>query len=561
MASGQSTVFSNTIYFRSRMSKLFIPPKVFWIFFAAITVVHVIGMLEIDIMDVDAAQYASMSREMMESGEYLQVKHRHQDYLDKPPLLFWVTSTSFQIFGVSNFTFRLPSFLFMLLGLYSTYKLARLFYDEKTGLLAVLVLYSSQAYFLFSHDVRTDTILANVLVFALWQLALFLKTKNLLPMLLGAFGVGLAMLEKGPIGLMVAAWAIGSQILYKRDWSSIWRWEWLAGLLVLALTLLPMTYGLYEQFGIRGVKFFYWTQSFGRITGESEWQDNSTIFYFVHTFLWAFLPWMLFAYYGIVKKIILLIKERFKNDDRIEVLTLGGFVLAFVALSLSNYKLPHYIFVVFPLAAIITSDAIWGIIQDKKVSRFFVGIQWVIIPLLWVAAGLLCLLAFPLNNVVIGLIGGIFLILAFYALAIRKDLLSKLVYSGLISIIGVNFLLDAHFYPTLLTYQSGSMAGKYVTAQGIDREKLLFFGSTQHAFDFYTGTIVDLVNLEELQGMHDKYVYVSDADYETLIKTPGLKLQELKEFEAYPVTKLRIEFLNPATREEAVSRYYLVYLQ
>ena len=196
--------------------KAALPQKVFWLFFVLLTLVHIAGLINIDIMDVDAAQYASMSREMMENGEFLEVQHRGADYLDQPPLLFWVTSISFSMFGVSNFTFRLASFLFLLLGVFSTFKLGAFYYDKRTGLLAALVLYSCQAYFLFSHDVRTDTILANVLVFGLWQLAIFLRHRTLLSVILGAVGVGLAMLEKGPIGLMVAIWAVGAQIVYTR---------------------------------------------------------------------------------------------------------------------------------------------------------------------------------------------------------------------------------------------------------------------------------------------------------------------------------------------------------
>ena len=167
-----------------------------WWFIGLLSLVHLLGMLLIDIMEIDAAQYASISQEMLQTGEYLQVHHRYTDYLDKPPLLFWLTSFSFEVFGASNFSFRLPSFLFLIIGLISTYKLSRLLYDQRTGLLAVLVLYSSQAYFLFSHDVRTDTILANVVIFAVWQLWIFIKDRNLLSLVLGGFAVGLAMMEK-----------------------------------------------------------------------------------------------------------------------------------------------------------------------------------------------------------------------------------------------------------------------------------------------------------------------------------------------------------------------------
>ena len=105
--------------------------RYWWGFLGLLILVHLLGMSLIDIMEVDAAQYASISQEMLQTGEYLQVHHRYADYLDKPPLLFWVTSLSYKLFGISNFTFRLPSFLFLLIGLYATYHLGRHLYNER----------------------------------------------------------------------------------------------------------------------------------------------------------------------------------------------------------------------------------------------------------------------------------------------------------------------------------------------------------------------------------------------------------------------------------------------
>ena len=75
-------------------------------------VVYIAGWF-IDLMQEDAAQYGSIAQEMMQNGSYLQVKHRGADYLDKPPLLFWLVSFSFKLFGVHNFAYRIPSFIFL----------------------------------------------------------------------------------------------------------------------------------------------------------------------------------------------------------------------------------------------------------------------------------------------------------------------------------------------------------------------------------------------------------------------------------------------------------------
>ena len=88
------------------------------ILFVSCIAVYGVGLF-LDVMEVDAAQYASISGEMANTGEYLQVKSRGQDYLDKPPLLFWISSIWIKWFGPHNWAFKLSSFLFSILGIVS----------------------------------------------------------------------------------------------------------------------------------------------------------------------------------------------------------------------------------------------------------------------------------------------------------------------------------------------------------------------------------------------------------------------------------------------------------
>src|SRR5690606_25878586 len=144
-------------------------PKVpFWMFI--VLAVLYISAVRVDIMDIDASQYAEISREMMESGSYLQIFDRGRDYLDKPPFLFWVSALSMKIFGVGNLGFKLPSILFALWALFATYRLARSLYDENTGRMAALMLGVCQGMFLMTNDIRTDTILMSWVITAIWMI-------------------------------------------------------------------------------------------------------------------------------------------------------------------------------------------------------------------------------------------------------------------------------------------------------------------------------------------------------------------------------------------------------
>ena len=259
----------------------------------------------LDVMDVDASQYASISMEMLQQGHWLQVMHRGTDYLDKPPLLFWASATSFGVFGLSNWAYKLPSVLFAFGGVWGVYRFALLFYSKQAARHAAFILASSVGFLLICNDVRTDTLLLGTTALAVWQFAEYIQQKRWHNSLAAFFFVGLAMLAKGPIGLVMPAFAVGTHLLWQRDWRNLFRWEWLAGLAVTALVLAPMCWGLWQQFdlhpektvngrtGVSGLYFFFWEQSFGRITGENVWENDTSGLYFLHVYLWAFLPWSL----------------------------------------------------------------------------------------------------------------------------------------------------------------------------------------------------------------------------------------------------------------------------
>ena len=139
-----------------------------WVF-VLLAILH-LSAFRVDMMDIDATQYAEMSREMAESGSYLQLYDRGIDYLDKPPMLFWVSSLSMKVFGYNNFGYKLPSVLFALLAIYAVYRLTRLLYNDNTACMAALILGACQGMYLMTNDVRTDTILMSCVITALWMI-------------------------------------------------------------------------------------------------------------------------------------------------------------------------------------------------------------------------------------------------------------------------------------------------------------------------------------------------------------------------------------------------------
>ena len=209
-------------------------------------------------------QYASMSREILRNENFLFLFDNNTPYLDKPPLIFWITSIFFKFFGASNFTYRLPSFIFILISIYSTYKLSYLFYSRRISIFSVLILSSSLTWIVMSTDVKTDIYMISPMMLGLWQLIQFLKTKSNMNLIIGSIAIGFSMMGKGPLGLVIPVFIIFIHLIHTNELNRISDKVNLMGILFLLLALLPMSVGLYKQFGFNGIKFYYWTQSFGR---------------------------------------------------------------------------------------------------------------------------------------------------------------------------------------------------------------------------------------------------------------------------------------------------------
>lgn len=517
--------------------------------------VYFLGLF-IDVMQIDSAQYASISREMADTNHWLQVKHRGKDYLDKPPLLFWLAALSFKLFGIHNWSFRLPALLFTLLGTYATYRLAKTLYDYRTGRLAALMLFTCQAYFLFNHDVRTDVLLTNSIITAIWLLYEYLISQHPAYFIGGFFFVGLGMLAKGPLGLMIPAWTLGMHLLLKKQYRKIFRLQWICGLAIVALLLTPACWGLYQQYGWEGIKFFLWTQSFGRITGENPWRNEAGPFFLLHSFLWAFLPWSALSVYALAD----IIRAYAKQFSLPEYLSISGFLVTLTALSFSKYKLPHYVFVTLPFAAIFTAEIIeTQLLRNGQLHRFFRYIQWAVI----IGYALVCIVGyfyvFVVKNLWWPTISFFLLALCVYVYYLKIH--EAIMISSAIAAVACNFMLNTHFYPELLRYQSGNVAANIIRQQLIPKEHLYYYERCSHALEFYLQTIIPPVwNIPELisQHQHQSVWIYSEGNLLQHLSENQIMPRQIIELDNYPVQFLRLQFLNPQTRKSTLQKSYLV---
>lgn len=535
-------MFGRCLAFFARMSS-----RGFWFTLLAIVLVAASGSV-LDVMEVDAAQYAGMARDMLAQEDWTHLHFRDNDYLDKPPLLFWLSALSFKLFGVGNWSYKLPSILFAFLGIYSTYRFALLHYGAGIARKAAIVFGTSAAFLVMTNDVRCDTILTGSVITAIWLGSAWMEQRRTWQLIGCATAIAAGMLAKGPIGLMAPLLALGGDVLMRKRWEALRDRRLLMAPLVIGALLLPMAIGLYEQHGAHGLRFYFWEQSFGRITGENRWKDDSSVLFFTHEVLWQLLPWTPFVLLGAWKAL----KSVVMRKPMREYASISGALLVFIALSLSQFKLPHYLYVIVPLFAVLGA---WG--WEENASRGLRRLQSGVVVLLFAAQ--LFLLMYCFRE---GAWPWILVSLAAFALYVRGMLFSKTdrfqltARSWCIIALGVNL----HLYPSLLRYQANAHAGRWAAEQGLDRDRFFGMQVSGSALDFYAGYPVHwLSNAEEARAViaPGVAIYTDQQRLDELVDA-GLPPQQVKALDAYSVQLIGLDFILPASRSSVIEQRYLL---
>ena len=528
----------------------------------------------VDTMDEDASQYASLSFEMKHSGHYLQVFQQGLDYLDKPPLLFWSNCLSMQFWGETNFAIKFPSILFAILAIYATYRLARLYYALSIAQLAALVLATSQALFLMTNDIRTDTILMGWVITAIWQLAEWTQSNKPRHFFLACVATGGGLLTKGPIAVFVPVVAFGSHWLLQRNFRYFFKPIYLSGIVIIAVILTPMCLGLYQQFDQHpekiinpashgsGLRFFFWTQSFGRITGESGWSNPAKFGFLFENLLWEMLPWTAFFVAGFAADWVAIIRKKFRLAPHEEFITTGGFAVTYCALASSKYQLPHYIYVVLPLLAISTAKILHALFwqgQFRWVKRLLLPVQGMVCAIGFAAPIVILLYAFPAAVIWPWLIP-----LATFSIAVfiltSKSITHKWLRLSIALTIGFNLFLSLWFFPKLLEFQPGNVVGRYISENQIppDQFYLYRFSGAAKNIHFYSHRIVQSIDSLPRVG-RDTYLLTTPAGL-TDIQSSQRKYAIILRGQNFHVSTLTREFLNIQTRDRVVSTFVLVKL-
>lgn len=513
--------------------------------------------LFIPIMGPDGAIYASIAKTMALSNNYVDIFSMGRDWLDKPHFPFWVAAFFFEIFGINTWAYKLPAILFLMMGAYYTYRLARDLYNKETGLWAAIILLTAQHIILSNMDVRAEPYLTGLIIAAVFHFHKIISGKHWGHLLAGCVFAACAVMTKGVFALVPICGAIAGQLIMQGRWKQLFHFRWLAAAILILLFTIPELYCLYIQFdshpektifgrqGVSGIRFFFWDSQFGRFFNTGPIKGSGDKFFFFHTVLWAFLPWSILLYAAFIQWF----RKNFRRPWRSEWYCFYGSLITFLLFSLSGFQLPHYLNIVFPFFAIVVAWYLFSL-RSKNTFRIINGIQGgIILLLILLAAALLWFFKPPFSVFTIILLGIIVLAILFIPAA---TLLQKILYRTVLAAIFVNIFLNGIFYPSLLQYQASSKAAFWLNDNRPDLPVVIQPETELYSFPLEFYLKQPLHSVADFRQYPSK-PFILYAPLDSMSTTGTGQL--LKSFEYYPITKLTPRFINHKTRPEKTSGY------
>lgn len=156
-----------------------------------------------DLWAPDEPRAGTITRHIVQSGSWSELRDNGRPYVDKPPLFFWLAAiASLPAGAVDEFTVRLPSNLAAFLCIIAVFYLGRAMYGRRAGALAAIVLATSQDFFMEARWAHPDMLLClcmTVVALAFYRSMVAEEPEWRLPAWLM---LGLAVLTKGPVGLL-----------------------------------------------------------------------------------------------------------------------------------------------------------------------------------------------------------------------------------------------------------------------------------------------------------------------------------------------------------------------
>jgi 4-amino-4-deoxy-L-arabinose transferase-like glycosyltransferase len=353
------------------------------------------GFVSLQPMDRDEPRFAQATKQMLETGDFVDIRFQNEARHKKPVGIYWLQAASVaagEALGVPEarttiWLYRAPSLIGAVAMVLLTYWAALAFAGRREAFLAAAFMGASIILMVEARLAKTDAVLGACAVAAMGGLARAYFTRGIatLPLptvLVFWLAVAIGVLVKGPLVPMFAALAVLA--LFYRERSARWFLAlrpWLGVALVLLLAL-PWFVAIAVKSGGSFFSASVGQDMLGKV-GTAQTYHWAPPGFYVVAFFATFWPAAILAVMAIP------FAWRHRNDDRV-AFALAWIVPSWLVFEAVPTKLPHYVMPLYPAIAIVAVLALSrGFVRPDGPAR---KIAALLIP--FIPAGIMVGLAF-----------------------------------------------------------------------------------------------------------------------------------------------------------------------
>ncbi len=328
----------------------------------------------VHLFDWDEINFAESAREMIATGDYLRVRVNFDPFWEKPPLFFWLQVLSMKVFGINEFAARFPNALFGILTLIVLFKIGKKHFSPKFGFIWALVYIGSFLPHLYSKSGIIDPIFNFFIFGAVYFLSLNLSkdttSKKRLYAILGGTSIGLAIITKGPVGLLLLLLTFIVYLCFKRFRVKIRPLD-------IVFFMISAFFVTFAWFGYEIIQNGPWfliefIQYQIELFSEPVAGHEQPFFYHFVVVLLGCFPMSILAF-GAFKK-----QQSTVNHDFLLWMKILFWVVL-ILFSIVTTKIVHYSSMTYLPLSFIATFYVMQLIENKKIIKKFISISLIVI--------------------------------------------------------------------------------------------------------------------------------------------------------------------------------------
>jgi 4-amino-4-deoxy-L-arabinose transferase-like glycosyltransferase len=318
--------------------------------------------LSYPLIDPDETRYAQIAIEMTASRDWVTPTLNGQAYLDKPPLMYWLTALSFQWFGITETAARLPSMFAAVATILLTYGWGSRIVGRRSAWLGAMSLSLCGGFVLAGRFLILDSLLAFFTTTCLLSGYIAVRGKDHRPVwwMVSGAACALGVLTKGPLALVLCAPPLVVSGWLRADHSRTRLLHWVAFVVPMVVVCVPW-YVAVAKFNSQFMDYFFWEHNYQRFMRGSN-HEQPFWFYVPIVFAAMFPASLLLPSVAVFVSSSANRKRSLRSKDLGFLVCGAAWMLAFF--SAASCKLPTYILPAIPLLCLTM-----GVMLDQTVFR------------------------------------------------------------------------------------------------------------------------------------------------------------------------------------------------